>query len=139
MKLELHATPDEVMRAVEALREFGRHCGISEKDLFGVALALEECGSNIVDHAFLRDARQTFRVAIEHTDGAIVVELRDRGAAFDPTTAAARPPLINGSHEIGGWGLQLVRRFVDEISYRREAGENVLRLSKRLKQSSSAK
>ena len=32
----------------------------------------------------------------------------------------------------GGWGIQLVRRYMDEIHYRREAGENVLRLTKRL-------
>ena len=36
------------MRAVEALQEFGQARQIPEKTLFGLALALEECGSNIV-------------------------------------------------------------------------------------------
>src|SRR5262249_27815322 len=30
----------------------------------------------------------------------------------------------------GGWGIQLVRRYMDEIRYTREANENVLRLTK---------
>jgi len=32
----------------------------------------------------------------------------------------------------GGWGIQLVRRFMDEIHYERRDGKNVLRLTKRL-------
>ena len=41
MTLELHATPEEVMRAVEALQEFGHERQIPDKALFGLALALE--------------------------------------------------------------------------------------------------
>ena len=133
MTLELHATPEEVMRAVEALQEFGQARQVPEKTLFGLTLALEECGSNIVNHALRRDARQTFRVTFEHTGSAMVIELRDRGPEFDPTQAPVpeheagdddRPP--------GGWGIQLVRRYTDEMRYTREGGENVLRLTKRL-------
>ena len=132
MNLELHATPEEVMRAVETMRQFAQAQGVPEKMIFGLALALEECGSNIVNHALLRDARQQFQVAIEHTGAAFVIELRDRGPAFDPTAAAVRKPQAEDDDLPGGWGIQLVRRNLDEIQYRREAGENVLLLTKRL-------
>ena len=131
MTLELHATSGEVMRAVEAFQEFGRARKVPDPVLFGLALALEECGSNIVNHALRRDARQVFQVSFEHTGIAIIIELRDRGPAFDPTGAPAadakgddRPP--------GGWGIQLVRRYIDEIRYARRGDENVLRLIKQL-------
>lgn len=133
MILELQATPEEVMRAVEALQAFGREQRIAEKDLFGLTLALEECASNIVNHALRRDAQEKFRVRVEQIGDAVTLELRDQGPEFDPTRAPFveqatgeddRPP--------GGWGIQLVRRYMDEISYRREAGANVLRLTKRL-------
>ena len=132
MILELHATPEEVMRAVETLQQFARAQGVPEKTVFGLALALEECGSNIVNHALQRDARQRFQVAIEHTGDTFVIELRDRGPAFDPTAAAARKPQADPDDLPGGWGIQLVRRYTDEIQYQREAGENILRLTKRL-------
>ena len=137
MTLELHATPEEVMRAVEALQALGQAQQVPEKQLFWLALALEESASNIVNHAYQRDARQTFRVTLEHTGSAMVIELRDRGPAFDPTQAPLpekeaddddRPP--------GGWGIQLVRRYMDEIRFAREAGENVLYLTKQLAQAS---
>jgi serine/threonine-protein kinase RsbW len=129
--LQLQATPEEVMRAVGALQEFARHLNLGEKDIFGLALSLEECGSNIVDHAYHRDARQRFQVSFEAEGNTLMIELRDHGPEFDPTRAPVRPPA--GDEEDrppGGWGLQLVRHYMDEIQYRREPGENVLRLIK---------
>jgi anti-sigma regulatory factor (Ser/Thr protein kinase) len=131
--LELHATPAEVMRAVGALQEFGQARQVPEKQLFGLALALEECASNIVHHALRRDARQTFRVTLDHTGSAIVIELRDRGPEFDPTQAPVPEKETEGDDRPpGGWGIQLVRRFTDEMRHTREGEENVLRLTKRL-------
>ena len=133
MTLELHATPEEVMRAVEALRQFGQARQVPEKALFGLTLALEECGSNIVNHAYQRDARQTFHVTLEHTGNAVVIELRDRGPEFDPTQAPMRETEADDDDRPpGGWGIQLVRRYTDEMRYEREGGENVLRLTRRL-------
>ncbi len=132
MTRELHATPEEVMRAVDALQAFARERQVPEQIIFGLALALEECGSNIVNHALKRDARQTFQVTLEHTGGEFIIELRDRGPEFDPTAVAARKPQAEDDDLHGGWGIQLVRRYTDEISYRREAGQNILRLAKRL-------
>ena len=133
MTLELRATPEEVMRAVEALEKLGQERQIGEKTLFGLTLALEECGSNIVNHALQRDARQTFRVSLEHTGNALIIELRDRGPEFDPTRAPAIETEVNDDNRPpGGWGIQLVRRYTDEVRYTRDGGENVLRLIKRL-------
>jgi anti-sigma regulatory factor (Ser/Thr protein kinase) len=133
MTLVLHATPEEVMRAVETLQQFGQARQVPEKQLFGLALALEECGSNIVNHALRRDARQTFRVTLEHTGSAVVIELRDRGPEFDPTQAPVRETEAgDDDRPPGGWGIQLVRRYTDEMRYEREGGENVLRLTGRL-------
>src|SRR6516225_8285524 len=132
MNLKLHATPEEVMRAVEAVQEFARAQGVPEKMIFGLALALEECGSNVVNHALQRDAQKTFRVAAEKRGDAFVIELRDGGPAFDPTTARPRKPQQEDDDLPGGWGIELVRRNMDEIRYVREGGENVLRLTKQI-------
>jgi len=140
MNLELRATPGEVMRAVDALWEFGHQRGLSESDLFGLCLALEECGSNIVNHAFDRDPRQSFKVLFEYAGNSFVIQLRDRGPAFDPTTAPERKPAATDDDDPPGrWGIQLVRRHVDEMRYTREGEENVLRLTKRLGTKSGGK
>lgn len=132
MTLQLQATPEEVMRAVETMQTFAVERGVPEKIIFGLALALEECASNIVNHALQRDARKQFQVDIEHGNNSFVIELRDDGPEFDPTSAAPRKPQAEDDDLPGGWGIELVRRNMDEIRYQREAGMNVLRLSKRL-------
>ena len=130
MTLEFHATPEDVMRAVEALQQFGQARHLPEKPLFGLTLALEECASNIVNHALQRDARKTFRVSFEHTASRIIIELRDSGPAFDPTPLIATAAEADDDRPPGGWGIFLAHRNTDEIHYTREGGENVLRLAK---------
>ena len=131
MTLELHAKPEEVMRAVDTLRDFARAQCLSERIVFDLALALEECASNIVNHAFKRDASQKFTVTFERNGSAIFVELRDTGPCFDPTKAECKPAATENDPP-GGWGIQLVRCYMDEIQYTREGNQNVLRLAKRL-------
>jgi anti-sigma regulatory factor (Ser/Thr protein kinase) len=138
MKMELQATPQEVMRAVEALQEFGRAQQVPDKILHGLALALEECGCNIVTHALGRDGRQKFRLAVERNASQIVIELRDRGPEFD-LTGFNKPSTPAGDEDLpGGWGIQIVRRYTDAIRYRREGNENVLLLIKHLDEPSTA-
>jgi anti-sigma regulatory factor (Ser/Thr protein kinase) len=131
MTLELHATPHEVMRAVEAFEEFARAQSVPEKIIYQLQLALEECASNIVDHGLQRDARQKFHVTFGRAGDEVFIELRDKGPEFDPTKKAESEK-ARDEDTIGGWGIQLVRRSVDDIRYQRQNGENVLRLSKRL-------
>jgi anti-sigma regulatory factor (Ser/Thr protein kinase) len=69
---------------------------------------------------------------IERTGDVFMIELRDAGPPFDPTAAPERPPNADDDDPLGGWGLQLVRRYIDDILYRRDGDENVLRLTKHL-------
>src|SRR5678810_237032 len=116
MTLELHATPEEVMQAVEKLEAFARSERVPEPMIFGLALALEECASNIVNHAYRRDPQKKFKVSIEHSRSDMVVELRDSGPEFDPT----KPKLVEAvanedDRPPGGWGIDLVNRYMDHV------------------------
>jgi anti-sigma regulatory factor (Ser/Thr protein kinase) len=139
MKMEVNATPQEVMRAVEALRDFGRVQRLPDTVVFGLALALEECGCNIVQHALGRDARQKFRVAVERERTQILIELRDAGPEFDLTVFSKPSAPTQDDEPIGGWGIPIVRRYTDAIQYRREGNENVLLLIKHLDEPSSGR
>jgi sigma-B regulation protein RsbU (phosphoserine phosphatase) len=132
LQLRLRPTPEEVMRSVEQLQAFGREQNIDEKVLNGLAVALEECASNIVRYAGLDQAREFFEVALERNHEGMAIELRDPGPEFDPTAAIARTDAPDALRAEGGWGIHLVRHYTDEVSYRRASGGNVLRLSKRL-------
>jgi sigma-B regulation protein RsbU (phosphoserine phosphatase) len=130
--LDLYATPGEVMRGVEAIQELAAAHGAPEKIIFNLALALEECGINIVNHALKRDAQRKFEVVFEHTGDSFAIQLRDDGPEFDPTAPPPRKPQAEDDDPPGGWGIELVRRNMNEIHYVRDGNENVLRLTKRV-------
>jgi sigma-B regulation protein RsbU (phosphoserine phosphatase) len=132
LSLNLQATPEEVMRAVETLQQFAQaHC-LPEKTIFALALSLEECGCNVVNHALRRDRERSFQVSLQRTGRDFIIEVRDPGPEFDPTTAPSRKPQAEDNDLPGGWGIELVRRNIDEIRYRRADGENILRLTKHI-------
>jgi len=66
----------------------------------------------------------------------VTIELRDRGPAFDPTQHHRVAPRSQ-EEQTGGWGIQLVRHYLDEIRYERRDGENVLQLTKHVVQEAS--
>lgn len=137
MTLILQATPEEVMRAVETVETFARTEGIPEETVFALSLALEECASNIVNHALARDPARTFQLTFERDGADFHIDLRDAGLEFDPTAGARRSQAAD-SDPCGGWGIELVRRHMDDIQYKREAGGNWLRLTKRLNEPTRA-
>jgi serine/threonine-protein kinase RsbW len=138
MRMELEATPENVMRAVEALEGFAREQKLPEKAVHGLALALEECGSNIVNHALKRDAERKFCVALERKGSQILIELRDSGPEFDFTAFEGPKAPARDEDAPGGWGIQIVRRYTDAVRYRREGNENVLLLMKRIEEPASS-
>jgi len=131
--LELPATPEDVMRGVAHLEQFCREQHMPPKAIQGLMLAVEEMASNVVNHAYQRDAQQTFRLTLQHHGDRFVVELRDRGPAFDPLQATA-PDLEADPDErdIGGLGIHLVRHSIEDLHYARVGDENVLRMTKLL-------
>ena len=61
------------------------------------------------------------------------MDVEDDGRPFDPL---AVPPVDTSlpleEKLIGGFGVHLMRQFMDELSYARESGKNVLRMRKRI-------
>ncbi len=98
-----------------------------------VNLALEEVLGNVILHAYRDEGEHQFQVRLSLENREVKVEIEDDGAAFNPLEAPE--PDISGplrDRPIGGLGIHLVRRLMDRLEYRREAGRNHLLLRKRL-------
>ena len=138
LKLDLLATPEDLMRSVALLESFGRENQFDEKLTYGLMLALEECGANIIHHAYHDRPQEQFCVSFEATGEQLTIELRDTGPPFDPSVATVDHSDMDPDERApGGWGIQLVRRYMDDIVYRRDGNENVLRMVKRVANSST--
>jgi serine/threonine-protein kinase RsbW len=102
--------------------------GLHPQRLSHLELAVEEAVANICDYAY-EVPPGDFTVRIRPESSSLVVEIVDDGVPFDPLDVA-EPDLRAGVRDrpIGGLGILLVRRLMDEVSYRRDGDRNILTL-----------
>ena len=124
----------EVGRVIDRLEEFCAEEGIPAAQGLRFGLALDELITNIISYGQQKDASGEIRLAIEHKAGALVADLVDRGAPFDPVKADTEVP--DGPLEQrrpGGLGLTLVKSVLDRFEYQRDGDINRLQLEMKLK------
>lgn len=124
-----------VWQTGEALLETVSFDEDPEGTRYNVQLALQEMVTNVLRHAYGLDERGPIEVVFDLQDEALEIELRDRGPAFDPLSfRRQRDEAVDAAPtEVGGFGIEIARAVMDDVSYVREAGWNCLRLTKRLR------
>jgi anti-sigma regulatory factor (Ser/Thr protein kinase) len=124
---------DEIGRVVQVVREFGATHDLTPETVHDFCVAFDEVLSNIVKYGYKDDARHEISVRLALVGSNVVAEITDDGEPFDPFTAPA-PRLQGGPNErpIGGLGIYFVRKLMDEVSYVRHDGRNVLAMTKRI-------
>lgn len=107
--------------------------GVQTAVMRAFQVAFDEWLTNIVDYAHAGREDANIDVALSVTPGELIAEIRDSGEPFDPLNDSAAPSLDLEIEDrpIGGLGVHLIRTLMDDLSYRREQGHNVLRLCKR--------
>ena len=108
------------------LEEFAGQAGLDSKACHEVILAAGEALANVMRHSYNGDCHQKVWLKCRSDDNMIEIEIRDRGEAFD-WKAALPPP--DGLRP-GGRGVYLIRSAMDEVEYRREGDQNLVRMRK---------
>jgi len=134
VSLSVPAHVDSLAQARDFVGSSAASLGLSEPAAGDLLLAVDEAVSNIIMHGYAgRDG--AIEIEVSGDADRIVVRLRDDAPLFDPTAAAA--PRLDVSplerDRPGGYGVELVRRLVDDLRYSVGAhGGNELTLVKDL-------
>jgi serine/threonine-protein kinase RsbW len=121
---------------LEKVRRFVRNklraFELSEEDFYKVELSLVEMCTNIMRYAYPGGNGDIFLET--WTDGGrFYIELRDEGVPFDPRRV--KKPTLNemiNKNQKGGLGIFLARKLMDGFAYRRESGQNILTMFKKV-------
>ena len=98
-----------------------------------INLALEEAVSNVMLYAYPNEKSGQVMVESWRSKGNIYFTISDSGVPFDPTAQQEADITLSAEERaIGGLGIHLVRQLMDEISYERQDGKNILTLAKKL-------
>lgn len=134
-KPERHLVLHNDIRQIPQLADFIETIA-AEKNLdLGLAmrlnLALEEAVSNVILYAYPEGADGLVEIEAVLRADSLEFIVTDSGSPFDPT-AREDADVSLGAEErpIGGLGIFLVRKIMDTVSYRREAGKNILSMIK---------
>lgn len=102
--------------------------GLETKKKIGLLVALEEAFVNVCSYAYPAGEGEV-ELACGAQDDAFVLEIADKGRPFD-VLSLPDPDTGLGimEREIGGLGVYFIRSLTDDVSYRRENGQNILRL-----------
>lgn len=113
--------------------QVARAGGFSEKEIYSLQLAADEAASNIIEHAYEGITDASLEIACDMQGETIVITMRDTGAPFDPSKIKQPNLKANLSErQIGGLGVYLMRKIMDEVHYMPNASTgNLLTMIKR--------
>ena len=99
-----------------------------------IDIAVEEIFVNIAHYAYNPEVgKATIRVEVQPEPLAVMLTFLDQGVPYDPL-AKADPDVSLSAEErqIGGLGIFMVKKSMDDVQYRYENGRNILTLKKTL-------
>ena len=124
----------EILRLKDFVDNLGERLSLSEDLVFSLNLVLEEAVINVIQYAYPQDEDHTIELTAEQKNEQLVFTLKDVGIPFDSTKVSAPDTdLAMEDRQIGGLGIYFVRQLMDEVTYKREDGMNVLTMYKKIK------
>lgn len=115
LQLGMH-TLAEVQGLINRLLEEIRPLGFTDKERFGIRLALEEALVNAVKHGNRNDATKTVHVRYQISPQQFMIEIQDEGRGFDPE-AVPDPLNPENLERPGGRGVFLMRHYMSWVHY----------------------
>ena len=144
--LEYHGTSEKTKQFtteakvgnIEAITEFvdqeleARECPLKEQ--MQIRVAIDEIVANIAQYAYTPGTGNvTVCFDFEEQERTAVLTFIDEGIPYDPMQKEDPDVSLPAEkREIGGLGIFLVRKTMDDMAYRREDGKNILTVRKKI-------
>jgi anti-sigma regulatory factor (Ser/Thr protein kinase) len=128
---ELKNDLSELETLCQHLNKFGQTSGLSEACITDINICLDELFTNIVSYGFVDDLEHVVRFAINLEDCVLKLNIEDDGILFNPIEQ--KDPEIPADLidvRIGGLGIHIVRKLMDNFRDKRERGKNKMTLKK---------
>lgn len=133
-ELTVGASFDQIEVVTDFVNETLEALGGSVRARLQLDVAIDEIMSNIVRYAYSPGTGSvTVRLEALENPPAVRLSFIDRGVPYDPFTA--RQPDVSAPAEeraVGGLGIYLVRKTMDEVRYEYLDGQNILHITKRI-------
>ena len=133
-ELNIEAKTENLERVLKFIDERLMELGCGRKQQLQIDIAAEELFVNIAHYAYKPvHGRATVRVEVEDNPLTVKITFIDQGIPYDPL--ARDDPDVTLSAEdrrIGGLGIFMVKKSMDDVHYEYKNGENRLTIHKKI-------
>ena len=135
-ELTVNATVENIPVVTAFVEEHLEQYNCPQKAQMQIDIAIDELFSNIAQYAYGKppaEGKATVRVEVTKEPLSVIITFIDNGKPYDPL-AKADPDitLATEEREIGGLGIFMVKKTMDEISYEYKNGQNILTIKKKI-------
>lgn len=131
-ELTVEATPENIEVITAFVDEQLERYDCPMKAQAQIDIAIDELFGNIVRYAYHPEVGSaTVQVEVVDEPLAVVITFIDQGKPYDPLAKADPDVTLSAEErEIGGLGIYIVKKSMNEIAYEYKDGRNILKIRK---------
>ena len=133
-ELTIAATVENIETVTDFVNEQLEALDCPMKAQMQIDIAIDELFGNIAHYAYDPEiGKATVRVEVIEDPLAVVITFIDNGVPYDPLAKADPDTTLSAEErEIGGLGIYMVKKSMDDITYEYRDGQNILAIKKNL-------
>ena len=133
-ELTIAATVENIETVTDFINEQLEAYDYPMKAQMQIDIAIDELFGNIAHYAYNPEIGQaTVRVEVIEEPLSVVITFIDNGVPYDPLAKADPDTTLSADErEIGGLGIYMVKKSMDDITYEYKDGQNILKIKKKL-------
>ncbi len=132
-ELTVNAVLENMPKVTEFVDEQLEAFGCPPRAQAQIDIAVDELFGNIVRYAY-QPGMGPATVRVEVTgEPAVILTFIDNGVPYDPLKKADPDTTLSAEErQVGGLGIFMVKKSMDEIAYEYQDGQNILRIKKKI-------
>ena len=133
-ELNIAATVENIETVTDFVNEQLEALDCPMKAQMQIDIAIDELFGNIAHYAYNPEiGKATVRVEVTQDPLAVVITFIDNGVPYDPLAKEDPDTTLSAEErEIGGLGIYMVKKSMEEITYEYKDGQNILAIKKNL-------
>ena len=134
-KFELKNELSELKALQRHLNIWGEDIGLPAISISRINICLDELFTNIVSYGFEDDLEHKISFTLNGDNNFVIINIEDDGIPFNPLDKIDPDfPENVESAKIGGLGILIIRKLIDNVIYERKQGKNKLTMKKNIQQ-----
>jgi len=134
-KFELNNYLSELKALHQHLENWGGEIRLPANSILRINVCLDELFTNIVSYGFDDDLEHIIIFTLSGDNNLVVINIEDNGIPFNPLEKIDPDfPDNVESANIGGLGIHIIRKLMDNVSYERKQGKNKLKMRKKIQE-----